>query len=236
MTAPDPIRVTIDIWSDVMCPWCVIGYKHLEQALQQLEGEIAAEIRWLPFELNPDMPPEGEESVAHIARKYGRTPQQAAEGRQMMAERARAAGFPFDYAGPKQENGDPPPSMLWNTFDAHKLLRWALDTAGAEAQTRLKLALFAAHFQQRRDVSDRTVLLGIAQAEGFDRAEAQAALDDPAIAATVRAEERLAWDNNVSGVPAMVIDRRFIVPGAQEPETYVNVLRKAVARRSQKDE
>jgi predicted DsbA family dithiol-disulfide isomerase len=226
-------KVTIDIWSDVMCPWCVIGYKNLETALAGLEGEIEAEIRWLPFELNPDMPPEGEESRAHIARKYGRTPEQAEAGRTMMAERAAAAGFPFDYTGPEDEHGEPPPSMVWNTFDAHKLLKWTLDTHGPEAQTRLKLALFAAHFQQRRNVGQRAVLLDVAGEQGLDRAAAATALDDPQIAAAVRGEQQLAWDNNVSGVPAMVIDRRFIVPGAQEPETYVSVLRKAVARRAQ---
>lgn len=220
-------KVTIDIWSDVMCPWCVIGYKNLEAALAGLEGEIEAEIRWLPFELNPDMPPEGEESRAHIARKYGRTPEQAEAGRTMMAERAAAAGFPFDYTGP----GDPPRSMLWNTFDAHKLLKWTLDSAGAEAQTRLKLALFAAHFQQRRNVGSRDVLLDVVEEQGLDRAAAIAALDDPQVAAEVRAEEQLAFDNNVSGVPAMVIDRKFIVPGAQDPETYANVLRKVVGKR-----
>lgn len=221
--------VTIDIWSDVMCPWCVIGYKNLEAALASLEGEIEAEIRWLPFELNPNMPPEGEESRAHIARKYGRTPEQAEAGRAMMAERAAAVGFPFDYAG----EGDPPASMLWNTFDAHKLLYWARENAGAEAQTRLKLALFAAHFQQRRNVGDRAVLLDVAEEQGFDRENAAAeAFDDPAVAEAVRAEERLAWDNNVSGVPAMVVDRQFIVPGAQDPETYANVLRKVVSRRA----
>jgi predicted DsbA family dithiol-disulfide isomerase len=221
-------RVTIDIWSDVMCPWCVIGYKHLERALGMLAGEIEAEIRWLPFELNPDMPPEGEGSRAHIARKYGRTPEQAAAGADMMAERARAAGFPFDYTG----EGDPPPSMLWNTFDAHKLLRWALETHGAGAQTRLKLALFAAHFQQRRNIGDRAVLLDVAEAQGFDRAAAEAAFDDEGIAAAVRAEEQRAFDNNVNGVPAMVIDGQFLVPGAQEVATYVDVLRKVVARRT----
>ena len=220
-------KVTIDIWSDVMCPWCVIGYKNLEAALAGLEGEIEAEIRWLPFELNPDMPPEGEESRAHIARKYGRTPEQAEAGRTMMAERAAAAGFPFDYTGP----GDPPRSMLWNTFDAHKLLKWTLDSAGPKAQTRLKLALFAAHFQQRRNVGNRDVLLDVVEEQGLDRAAAMAALDDPQIAAEVRAEEQLAFDNNVSGVPAMVIDRKFIVPGAQDPETYANVLRKVVGKR-----
>ncbi len=104
-------RVAIDIWSDVMCPWCVIGYKALEQALETLEGEIEAEIRWLPFELNPDMPPEGEGRTEHIARKYGRTPDQAAEAGRHMAERAEAAGFSFDYAG----EGEPPPAMMWNT-------------------------------------------------------------------------------------------------------------------------
>lgn len=221
-------KVTIDIWSDVMCPWCVIGYKQLETALAELSGEIEAEIRWLPFELNPDMPPEGEESPAHIARKYGRTPEQAEAGRAMMAERAAQAGFPFDYTGP----GDPPPSRLWNTFDAHKLLKWTLDTGGPEQQTRLKLALFAAHFQERRNIGDRGVLLDVVQTQGLDRAAAEAALDDPNIAAAVRAEEQLAWDNNVSGVPAMVIDRQFIVPGAQEAETYAQVLRKVVSRRA----
>jgi len=220
-------RVTIDIWSDVMCPWCVIGYKHLEHSLATLEGEIEAEIRWRPFELNPDMPPEGEESRAHIARKYGRTPAQAAAGADMMAERARAAGFPFDFSG----TGEAPPSMLWNTFDAHKLLAWALAAHGADAQTRLKLALFRAHFQQRRNVSDRAVLLEVAEAEGFERVAVEAVFDDPALAQAVRREEQDAFEHNITGVPAMVIDGQFLVPGAQEPETYVNVLRKVVGRR-----
>jgi predicted DsbA family dithiol-disulfide isomerase len=221
--------VTIDSWSDVMCPWCVIGWKNLEKALATLEGEIEAEVRWLPFELNPDMPPEGEESQAHVARKYGRTPEQAAEARSMMAERARAAGFPFDYAG----EGEPPRSMMWNTFAAHKLLRWALAERGAEAQMRLKLALFSAHFQHRRRIGEREVLLDIAEEQGFDRTAAAAALDDEGLGAEVRAEERRAWDHNINGVPAMVVDGKFLIPGAQEPETYANVLRRVVARRQE---
>lgn len=220
-------RVTIEIWSDVMCPWCVIGYKNLERALEALDGEIEAEICWLPFELNPDMPPEGEESRAHIARKYGRTPEQAAAGAEMMAERARAAGFPFDYTG----EGEPPAARLWNTFDAHKLLRRVLESDGAAAQTRLKLGLFAAHFQQRRNMADRAVLLDVARSVGLDAASLASAFDDEVIAEEVRAEERRAFDHNVNGVPAMVIDGQFLVPGAQEPETYANVLRKVVARR-----
>ena len=223
--------VTIDIWSDVMCPWCVIGWKNLERALDALSGEIEAEVRWLPFELNPDMPPGGEEQRAHVARKYGRTPEQAAEGSAMMAERARAAGFPFDYAGPTDDSGDPPPAMMWNTFAAHRLLRWALRAHGAEAQMRLKLALFSAHFQHRRRIGEQDVLLDMAQEQGLDRETAEQALADEELAAEVRAEERRAWDYNISGVPAMVIDGRFLIPGAQEPETYASALRRVVARR-----
>jgi predicted DsbA family dithiol-disulfide isomerase len=220
-------RVTIDIWSDVMCPWCVVGYKNLEQALKTLDGKIEAEIRWLPFELNPALPPEGEDRTEHIARKYGRTPEQAADAGRDMADKAEAAGFSFEYAG----EGEPPPAMMWNTFDAHKLLRWTLAEHGSEAQTRLKLALFSAHFQHRRRIGDREVLLEIAQEQGLDGKAAAAALEDEALAQTVRQEEQLAWDHSISGVPAMVVDGKFLIPGAQEPETYTTALRRVVAKR-----
>ena len=224
--APEPAKVTIDIWSDVMCPWCIIGYKQLQTGLAQLAGEIEAEVRWLPFELNLDMPPEGEESVAHIARKYGRTLEQAASGREQMRAAGERAGYSFAYVGEAPE----PPAMLWNTFLAHRLLKWALIEHGAEAQTKLKLALFDAHFQQRRNVSDPGVLLDVAETVGLDRAAAGAALADQTLAAIVRQEERLAMDQNVSGVPAMVINGKFLIPGAQEPEAYANALRRVVAR------
>ena len=224
-------RVSIDIFSDVMCPWCVVGYKNLEKALGTLKDEIEAEIRWLPFELNPAMPEEGEDRTEHIARKYGRTPEQAAEAGRQMAEKAQAAGFSFDYAGPETESGEPPPAMMWNTFDAHKLLRWTLAEHGAEAQTRLKLALFSAHFQHRRRIGSRAVLLDIAEEQGLGRNSAAAALEDEPLGQAVRAEEQLAWDHNVTGVPAMVIDGKFLIPGAQEPETYAAALRRVVAKR-----
>jgi predicted DsbA family dithiol-disulfide isomerase len=223
---PLPAKVTIDIWSDVMCPWCIIGYRQLKTALAQLEGEIEAEIRWLPFELNPDMPPEGEDSVAHIARKYGRTLEQAAAGREHLRAAGVRAGYSFAYAGEAPE----PPAMLWNTNLAHRLLKWALVEHGAAAQTRLKLALFDAHFQQRRNVSDAAVLLDIAEETGLDRAAVETALADEALAVIVLQEERLAYDQNVSGVPAMVINSKYMIPGAQEPETYVNALRRVVAK------
>ena len=221
-----PKKLTIDIYSDVMCPWCIIGYSQLQKGLAQLEGEIEAEVRWLPFELNPDMPPEGEESVAHIARKYGRTTEQAKAGRDQMLGVGERAGYSFAYTGA----GEPPPSLLRNTFAAHKLLKWALIEGGAAVQNRLKLALFDAHFQQRRDVSDADVLVELAAAQGLDPAGARAALTDAALGVIVKREEAQAYDMNVTGVPAMLIQGKYMIPGAQEPEVYVNALRRVVAR------
>ncbi|WP_324743487.1 DsbA family oxidoreductase [Tsuneonella sp. CC-YZS046] len=219
-------RVVIDIWSDVMCPWCVIGYKHLEQALAELDGEIVATLRWQPFELNPDMPPQGEPRDAHIARKYGRSPEQFAEISNRISTLAAQAGFDMGWQG----EGHPPPAMMWNTRRAHILLRWALETHGPDAQTRLKLALFRAHFQQRRNVSDPVVLLDIAAEAGFDRGGVEAALADDGLDGKVAWEEDRAFQMNITGVPAMVVNGRMLIPGAQDPATYAAILRQAVER------
>lgn len=222
----DPRTLTIDIYSDVMCPWCAIGYGQLQKALGELEGEIEAQIRWRPFELNPDMPPEGEEQEAHLQRKYGRSAAQGAEVRDRMKTIAESAGVSLSYEG-----GDPaPPAMMWNTRECHMLLGFALEQAGPEVQTALKLALFEAHFNHRRDLSDRDVLLDIAAAAGLHREAAKAALDDETLEARVVAEERQAWDLNISGVPAMIVEGKFMIPGAQAPETYVNALRRVAEK------
>lgn len=219
-------KLTIDIYSDVMCPWCIIGYSQLQKGLETLQGEIEAEVRWLPFELNPDMPPEGEESVAHIARKYGRTLEQAAAGREQMRAAGARAGYDFSYSGDEPE----PPAMLWNTFAAHKLLKWALIEAGSEVQNKLKLALFDAHFQLRRNLSDPQVLVDVAAALGLDSAGARAALDDEVLSRIVRQEEAQAWDMNISGVPAMLVQGKYLIPGAQEPEVYASALRRVAQK------
>ena len=166
-----PLR--IDIVSDVVCPWCIIGYKQVEKALTLLPHPIEAEFHWHPFELNPDMPPEGEDSAEHIARKYGRTAEQGAAVRAHIKSTAEAVGFSFGDLGARR---------IVNTFDAHKLLHRAGSAKGWEEQTRLKLALFAAYFQRGEDVSDRTILLSVAEAAGLDRDECQGWLDDEALA------------------------------------------------------
>ena len=221
-----PARLTIDIYSDVMCPWCIIGYTQLQKALALLEGEIEAEVRWLPFELNPDMPPEGEGQAEHIARKYGRSPQEVESNRGRMLEIGDRAGYSFAYAG----EGEPPRPMMWNTFAAHKLLKWTLIEAGAQKQTELKLALFDAHFRQRRRIGDAQVLADVAASVGLDRGAARAAIDDSFLGEVVRREQAQAWDMTIPGVPAMIVQGRVLIPGAQEPEVYANALRRVVAR------
>lgn len=223
-------KLKIDVWSDVMCPWCVIGYKNLEKALGELDGEIEAEVRWMPFELNPSMGAQGEEQGAHVARKYGRAPEQMAQVREQIRDLAQQAGFSLDWQGEGEGEGEAPDAMIWNTRAAHILLRWALETQGPTAQTRLKLALFRAHFQQRRNISDHAVLAEIAEAEGFDREAAVGALADDRLAGAVAWEEERGHEMNITGVPAMIVNDRLMISGAQPPETYVNALRHAVAK------
>lgn len=222
----EPRTLRIDIWSDVMCPWCLVGWGSLQKGLAQLEGEIEADIRWHAFELNPDMPPEGEESTAHIARKYGSTPDQSKAVQGRMREAAQNAGVSLDYQGEDPE----PPRWMWNTFDAHKLLTWAGEAHGAEKQTELKLALFEAHFNRRRQIGDHGVLLDVADSVGLDRAAAEAALASEEWAHKVRAEERAAWDFNITGVPAMIVENKFMIPGAQPPEAYADALRRVAQK------
>ena len=224
----EPRKLTIDIWSDVMCPWCLVGWGNLSQALKQLDGEIEADIRWHAFELNPDMPAEGEERTAHIARKYGRTIEQSKQVQGQMRSAAEAAGVSLDYAGEEPA----PDAMMWNTFDAHKLLTWALEEHGAEKQTALKLALFEAHFNHRRRIGERAVLLDVIEDVGLDREVAAAALDSEEVARKTRVEERAAMEMNITGVPAMIVEGRFMIPGAQPPEAYVNALRRVAERTS----
>jgi predicted DsbA family dithiol-disulfide isomerase len=214
-------RIAVDIWSDVMCPWCAVGYTAFAKAIDDLAGELDVEVRWMPFELNPDLPPEGKDQAKHLAEVYGRTPEEVAGMRAQMQATAARVGFPMEWTG----DGPEPPAMMWNTFEAHKLLRWALAERGPEAQTRLKIALLRAHFQLRRNVSDRDVLLDIAASEGLDRAKAAEALADEALAAATRFEEERGRRAGINSVPSFVVDGKYLIQGAREPADYANMLR-----------
>ena len=216
------VRLRIDIVSDVVCPWCIIGLKQVEKALVLVDRDIAAETYWHPFELNPNMPPEGEDTAEHIARKYGSTPEQSRANRQRLSDIGDSVGFSFNY-------GDG--MRIYNTFNAHKLLTIFGSERGWRAQTALKMALFTAYFQDRRDVSDIDVLCDIAEAQGMDRAAASAWINDAALTATVRAEMAYWTDQNITGVPAIIFDQKFMVPGAQSADVFADVINKVLAKR-----
>ena len=216
-----PLR--IDIVSDVVCPWCIIGLKQVEQALTLVDQDIAAETHWHPFQLNPHMPPEGEDTAEHIARKYGSTPEQSRINRSRLSDIGNSVGFAFNYGEGMR---------IYNTFNAHKLLTIFGSERGWRAQTALKMALFTAYFQDRGDVSDTDVLCDIAEAQGMDRAVALAWINDAALTETVRAEMEHWTDQNITGVPAIIFDQKYMVPGAQSAETFADVINKVLTKRA----
>jgi predicted DsbA family dithiol-disulfide isomerase len=207
-------KIQVDIISDVVCPWCLIGYRQLEKALE-IAG-LEADIRWHPFELNPQMAPEGEDTVEHIQRKYGATPEQSATTRSHMKSIAEPLGIDFSQRSKR----------IWNTFEAHQLLLWAQDSGH---QTDLKLKLFEAYFTNGENVSDREVLLNAVEAAGLNRAQAAEVLADGRYAQTVRALEQRWGEMGITGVPAMILAEKGLIMGAQEPERLAIALRKMAA-------
>ena len=215
-----PKTLHIDFVSDIVCPWCVVGLGGLQTALNTLKAEgITAEVHFQPFELNPQMPPEGENIVEHIGRKYGSTPEQSAANRAMITERAAEA-----WPGFEMRMG--PDSRIWNTFDAHRLLHWA-GTVGAAEQRALKAALFTAHFTEGRTMTDAGVLAdAAAAAAGLDRARAVEVLADDLYAAEVRAAEALWVSRGINGVPAVVVEGKWLISGGQPAGVFEEALRK----------
>jgi predicted DsbA family dithiol-disulfide isomerase len=214
MTGP---TLRIDFVSDVVCPWCLIGLANLERALANLGDEVPVELVFHPLQLNPGLPPEGELAADNIGRKYGITPDQARSRGGGVRAAAEAAGVSM--AGR--------PDRLYDTFDAHRLLHWA----GREGrQLALKHALLRAYFDQGRAISDHQVLADAAAGAGLDREAALQILARGDFAAEANDDE-IEWrSEGIASVPTMVIDREFVINGAQEPDRLERALRKLAAR------
>lgn len=215
MTAPTPIK--IDFVSDVVCPWCAIGLKSLEQALAKLGDDVTVELHFQPFELNPQMAPEGEDIGEHLARKYGSTPEQMRQNQDAIRDRGAAVGFTF--------NMDKR-SRIVNTFDAHRLLHWA---ALEGSQPELKQALLAAYFTEGRDVSSRDVLVDVAASVGLDATEARHVLEEGRYAQEVRAQEQFYQSQGISAVPSVIVNDRYLIQGGQPAEVFEQTLRQIAA-------
>lgn len=209
--------VQIDIVSDVMCPWCIVGFKQLEHALGMTDA--GAYIRWHPFELNPAMPPEGQNLGEHIAEKYGQTPEQSAQNRKMLTDLGAELGFTFNFT---------PESRIVNTFAAHQLLDWAQEHG---LQHPLKMALFDAHFTNGKDVSQADVLIDVAASVGLDPKQASDVLRSGSHAEETRARQHFWTSRGISGVPSMVFDGRYLLTGAQGAQTYAQMLQKVLAEK-----
>lgn len=213
----EPASLKIDFVSDVVCPWCAIGLKSLEQALDRLGGEVTTELHFQPFELNPQMAPEGEDAVEHLVRKYGSTPEQISANQEAIRERGASVGFTFNMDRRKR---------VVNTFDAHRLLHWA---ALEGRQPELKQALLAAYFTDGRDVSARDVLVDVAAQVGLDPVEAGHVLDEDRYAQDVRAQEQFYRSQGIQAVPSVIVNGRYLIQGGQPPEVFEQTLRRIAA-------
>ena len=210
-------HLKIDFVSDVSCPWCVIGLGGLEEALRRVGDLVEADIRFRPFELNPEMPPEGQDIAEHIALKYGATPEQSAASRAAIQARAAEVGFAM---------ASRPGSRIYNTFDAHRLLHWA---ALEGRQYALKRALFEAYFTHGRSPADHDVLADAAGQAGLDVDAARDVLSSGRYAVEVRADERRWREADIHAVPAVIIDDRYMISGGQPADTFERALRKIAA-------
>ncbi|RMN44901.1 Predicted dithiol-disulfide isomerase, DsbA family [Pseudomonas syringae] len=206
----------IDFISDVSCPWCVIGLRALDQALEALGDEVQAQIHFQPFELNPNMPAEGQDIKEHIAEKYGSTPEQIEAIHETIRERGAELGFTFG----KGER------RIYNTFDAHRLLHWAEQEG---KQPALKQALFVAYFSELKDPSSHQTLADVAQKVGLDRLRAQAILDSDEFASEVREAEQLWTSRGITSVPTMVFNDQYALSGGQPVEVFVSAIRQMLS-------
>ena len=203
-------KVTIDMVSDVVCPWCIIGYERLQKAIAQLD-DIEVTIQFHPFELNPNMPQEGQDVREHIMEKYGLTPAQSDQNRKQLIDAGASVGFKFDYFDGMR---------MANTFNAHQVLHYAGENGKQEA---LKLRLFAAYFSERRNVNDIDVLVNEAVSVGLNEQEVSELLANQTYADVVREHENLWLQRGIQSVPTFVIGNSGVA-GAQDPETLAQFI------------
>ncbi|RVU86044.1 DsbA family oxidoreductase [Leucothrix sargassi] len=206
-------NLQIEIVSDVMCPWCIVGYKGLASALEKLSPEIQADINWLPFELNPQMPPEGQDMEEHIMEKYGITKEQSAENRAVLTQRGKDVDFEFNFSETMR---------MINSFDLHRLLAWAKEQG---KQNELQMVMFDAHFTDNLPLDNHDNLLKLVGDIGLDTEAAKEVLNSDAFAQQVREEQRFSLENGISSVPSFIINRKHLISGGQSAETFEQALK-----------
>jgi predicted DsbA family dithiol-disulfide isomerase len=208
-------HLKIDVVSDVSCPWCAVGLSSLEAAIRRVAPDVTAELHFQPFELNPQMPPEGQDTFEHLNQKYGSTREQQAESREMIRQRGAAVGFEFSPEGRPR---------VYNTFDAHRLLHWA-ELEDPARQGVLKKLLLKAYFTDSQNPSDHELLARKAAEAGLDEARAREILASDEFAAETRERERMYTDAGIHSVPAIIINNQHLISGGQPVEVFERALR-----------
>lgn len=202
----------IDIVSDVSCPWCIIGYKAFETAVTELGMQDDIELNWKAFELNPNMPQEGQDKREHLFEKYGATPEQTMTNRKHIMDRGEVLGFTFNYIED---------SRVYNTFNAHRLIHWSKEHG---LQTELKLALFDLYFTDNGDPSKHEDLLSVVEKVGLDVAKAEEILNSDRYAQEVRTEQEMYRNLGINSVPAFIINDTHLISGGQPVEHFKRAL------------
>lgn len=213
--------VHIDIVSDVMCPWCYIGKKRLEKALALVKGEIDVTVRWLPFQLDATLPPQGKDRRRYLEDKFG-GPERAEQIYAQIKSAGDGEGIAFDFDAIK---------VSPNTLDAHRLIAMAMAQKPSR-QNAVVDALFRAFFIDGVNIGDRDNLADIAASVGFDRDEAYAALMSDEAAEETQNMLASVGAAGISGVPFFILDQKFAISGAQPPEAFHNAIRQAAAQSS----
>ena len=225
--APAPVdapaaTLRIDFVSDVACPWCAVGLGALQAALARVAPGITAELHFQPFELNPQLGPEGQDTLEHLTQKYGISAAQARANAEVIRARGAAVGFTFD---PDRR------SRVWNTFDAHRLLHWA-ELQGPAQQLALKKALLKSYLTDGENPSDPAVLLRLVGETGLDTEQARAILASDTYADATRQRERQYLDAGIHSVPAIVLDHQHLISGGQPVDVFESALRQVAAMAS----
>ncbi len=209
-----PVR--IDFVSDIACPWCAVGLASLEQALKEVGSEVSTEIQFQPFELNPHMPPGGQDVFEHLTEKYGTTITQVKANQEKIYQRAAELGFPFHPEGRKR---------VYNTFNAHRLLHWAMVEFDLDAQHRLKKELLKSYFTLAVDMDQHEQLLEAVERAQLPSGRAREVLASDEFAKDVKDQEQKYHQLGVHSVPSIILNNQFIIQGAQSPELFAEALR-----------
>ena len=214
-------NIKIDFVSDIACPWCAVGLGNLQKGLDQLKEKANFELHFRPFELNPNMPKGGQDTIEHLTQKYGMSEEQVKANQAQIRARAIEAGFNFHPEGRKR---------VYNTFDCHRLLAWTAKECGLPSQLALKRELLKTYFCLAVDLDDQDNLIDAVMRAGLDKYRAQEILKGKEFADEVREEESTYTAAGISSVPSIILNNQYLVQGAQPPETFVSSLEQLIQK------